>query len=62
MRRARSNSPSQSPVPSAASSVRDALETSVRCIRPPVSFQRSHVSTVPNASSPRPARLRAPGT
>ena len=53
--------PGRAPDPSrrsagAARSVRDALETSVACTRPPVSFQRSQVSTVPNASSPRAAR------
>ena len=44
------------------SSVRDALVTSVACTAPPVSFQRSAESTVPNASSPRSARSRAPFT
>src|SRR5262249_31533706 len=43
-------------------SVREALETSVTWVRLPVSCQTSHVSTVPNASSPRAARSRAPGT
>ncbi len=43
-------------------SVRDALEGSVAWTRPPVRFHRSHVSTVPNASSPRRARSRAPDT
>ena len=42
--------------------VRDALLTSVTCVAPPVSFQTSQVSTVPNASSPASARARAPGT
>ena len=40
--------------------VRLALVTSVTCS--PVSFQISHVSMVPNISSPRSARSRAPGT
>ena len=42
--------------------VREALLTSVTCCVPPVSFQTSQVSTVPNASSPASARARAPGT
>ena len=42
--------------------MREAFDASVACTRPPVSFQRSHESTVPNASSPRSARARAPGT
>ncbi len=33
------------------SSVRDAFVRSVTCSRPPVSFQTSHESTVPKASS-----------
>ena len=42
--------------------VRDALLTSVMCRAWPVSFQISHVSTVPKASLPASARARAPGT
>ena len=42
--------------------VRDALLTSVTCTLPPVSFQISQLSMVPNASSPAAARARAPGT
>ena len=44
------------------SSVREAFETSVTCVRLPVRCQVSQVSTVPKASSPRSARARAPGT
>ena len=36
--------------------------TSVTWTAPPVSFQSSQVSIVPNASSPASARSRAPGT
>ena len=42
--------------------MREALLTSVTCSAPPVRFQISQLSTVPNASSPRSARARAPGT
>ena len=42
--------------------VREAFVISVTKTRPPVSFQMSHVSIVPKASSPRSARARAPGT
>ena len=42
-------------------SVREAFEGSVAWTRPPVSCQRSQVSTVPNASSPRAARARSSG-
>ena len=42
--------------------VREALVTSVTWAAPPVSFQMSQVSTVPNKSSPRSARSRAPST
>ena len=52
----------QSPVRTSRQSVREALVASVTCARPPVSFHASHESTVPNASSPRSARRRAPGT
>ena len=41
--------------------VRDALETSVAWTLPDVSCQISQLSMVPNASSPRIARWRAPG-
>ena len=59
-----SSSSSQSPVWMLNSIVREALLASVTCTAPPVSFQMSQVSTVPNASSPafawraRPARAR----
>jgi hypothetical protein len=43
------------------SMVREALLTSVACTAPPVSCQVSQESTVPKASSPRPAASRAPG-
>ena len=42
--------------------VREALLTSVACTWPPVSCHISQLSTVPNASSPRAAAARAPGT
>ena len=42
--------------------VRAALLTSVACTAPPVSCHISQVSIVPNASSPRRAAARAPGT
>ena len=42
-------------------SVRDAFDGSVAWTRPPVSCQRSHVSTVPKASSPRAARSERSG-
>jgi 16S rRNA U1498 N3-methylase RsmE len=44
------------------SMVREALEQSVTWALPPVRFQMSHESTVPNSSSPLSARSRAPGT
>ena len=47
------------------SRVREALVTSVTCSPPsgpPVMFQTSHESIVPNASSPASARSRAPST
>ena len=47
-----SMSSSQSPVARFISIVRDALEKSVTCVRPLVSRQISHVSTLPNSSSP----------
>ena len=48
--------------PMSSSSVREAFVTSVTCTRPPVSFQSSQESTVPQASSPASARARAPFT
>src|SRR5665213_2108183 len=42
--------------------VRDAFVMSVTCRAPPVRFQMSHVSTVPNAISPASARARKPST
>jgi len=42
--------------------VRDALLASVTWRLPPVRFQISQLSIVPNASSPLSARERAPGT
>jgi hypothetical protein len=42
--------------------VREALVTSVTCVLPPVSFQISHESTVPNARPPDSALTRAPST
>src|SRR3989442_14510210 len=57
-----SSSSSQSPVRTLNSIVLEALLGSVACTRPPVRFQRSQVSTVPNASLPALALARAPGT
>jgi hypothetical protein len=42
--------------------VREAFPASVMCTRPPVSFQISHVSTVPKARRPASASWRAFGT
>src|SRR5260221_13717552 len=42
--------------------VRDALDTSVACVLPLVSFHRSQLSTVPKHNSPLPAFSLAPGT
>ena len=53
---------SQSSVRMLYSMVRLALVRSVTCTLPPVSFQTSHASTVPNKSSPASAFSRAPGT
>ena len=53
---------SQSSVRMLYSMVRLALVRSVTCTLPPVSFQTSQVSTVPNKSSPALAFSRAPGT
>ena len=56
---------SQSRVRRSISWVRDALVTSVACTPPcgpPVRFHRIQVSDVPNSSSPRSARARAPST
>src|SRR2546423_10485559 len=57
-----SSSSSQSPLRRLNSIVRDALLGSVTCTRPPVKFQTSHESTVPNASVPAFALARAPET
>ena len=54
-----SSSSSQSSVSSDASIVRDAFVASVTCTSPPVSFQTSQVSTVPNASPARPCSRRS---
>ena len=61
-RRISSSSSSQSPVRMLKSSVREAFDGSVTCVRLCEKFQVIHVSIVPNASSPRSARIRAPGT
>ena len=50
MPKSSSSSSSQPSVASETSSVRDAFVSSVTWTRPPVSFQTSHESTVPNAS------------
>ena len=42
--------------------VREQLEKSEMCSRPPVRFQMSQESTLPKSSSPCSARSRAPGT
>ncbi|EWS52563.1 hypothetical protein X551_04649 [Methylibium sp. T29] len=52
----------QAPRSMSNSIVREALVVSVACTRPPVSCRSSQLSTVPKASSPRSARVRAPGT
>ena len=55
----------QSSVSRSMSSVRDAFVTSVACTppsTPPVRFQRTQVSIVPNASRPASAFSRAPST
>src|SRR5437588_12514094 len=57
----RSSSSSQSHVWMSNSIVRDALLTSVTCRMPLLTFDLSHVSTVPNASLTAPAHARAPG-
>jgi hypothetical protein len=52
-------------VPKSTSCVRLAFVTSVKCTPPagpPVKFQSSHVSIVPNSASPAAAFARAPGT
>ena len=58
----RRSSSSQSLVWMLKSSVREALVSSVTCTRPSVRRQISQLSTVPKASSPRPAAARAPST
>jgi len=58
-------SASQSSVSRFISMVRLALVTSVTCAPPsgpPVRFQISQVSMLPNSASPRPAASRRPGT
>ena len=57
-----SNSSSHWLVRTLNSMVRAALLTSVACTAPPVSCHISQLSMVPNASSPRSAWARAPGT
>ena len=57
-----SSSSSQSPFVMSYNIVREALLASVTCTLPPVRFQTSHESTVPNASSPALALARAPFT
>ena len=57
-----SNSSSQRFLAMSNSSVRPALVASVACTLPPVSRQMRKLSTVPKASSPFSARLRAPLT
>ncbi len=52
-----SSSSSQSPLWMSKSSVRLAFDGSVTCAAPRVRFQTSQVSMVPNASSPRSARV-----
>ena len=56
-----SSSSSQARVCKLNRSVREALLGSVTCVWPLVRFQTSQLSTVPKASSPRSARVRAPG-
>ncbi len=56
------NSSSHWPALMSQSIVRDALLKSVTCCFPPVSFQTSHESIVPNASFPCSACFRASGT
>jgi hypothetical protein len=48
--------------PISKSIVRDALVGSVAWTRPPVSLDKIHESTVPNARRPARAAARAPGT
>ena len=60
-----SSSSSHSSVFRFISIVRLALVTSVACMPPslpPVRFQMTHVSALPNTASPRPAASRTPGT
>ncbi len=61
IRSALSRASSQSPARRLNNRVLEAFETSVACTCPSVRFHRSQVSTVPKASSPRPALRRAPG-
>ncbi|KAF1068370.1 MAG: hypothetical protein GAK39_03454 [Variovorax sp.] len=62
MRSAASSSASHALLCTLNSMVREALLTSVTCLRPPVSCHISQLSMVPKASSPRSACSRAPGT
>ena len=66
MSKASSSSSSHSSVSRFISIVRDALVGSVTCAAasegPPVSFQISQLSTVPNKASPVSASRRSPGT
>ena len=62
MRNRRSIGSLHSAVAMSHSRVREALVASVACTRPPVSRQSRKLSMVPNASSPRSARARAPAT
>ena len=52
----------QAPLRMSYSMVRAALVASVACTVPPVRFQTSQLSTVPNTRSPASARARAPST
>ncbi len=59
---ARQSSLSQRRRSMSKSMVREQLEKSEMCSRPPVRFQMSQESTLPKSSSPFSARSRAPGT
>ena len=56
----RQSDSSHRPRPMSNSNVREAFVGSVACAAPPVSFQRSQLSTVPKASRPRRAAVFAP--
>ena len=62
IRNSASRSLSQLPEERLKSMVREALLASVICRRPPVNFQSSQVSTVPNARRFASASSRALGT